>query len=70
MPRRPTSWPPRLPTSRCWTPPLWGRRRRSNTMRLLSTLVAWADELGRDDIVRLLTTDLNEEKAARTLAAL
>ena len=34
-------------------------------MRLLSTLVAWADELGRDDIVRLLTTNLNEEKAAR-----
>jgi Domain of unknown function (DUF892) len=28
------------------------------------TLVAWADELGRDDIVRLLTTNLNEEKAA------
>ena len=31
----------------------------------VSTLVAWADELGRDDIVRLLTTNLNEEKAAR-----
>lgn len=28
------------------------------------TLVAWADELGRDDVVRLLTTNLNEEKAA------
>jgi ferritin-like metal-binding protein YciE len=28
------------------------------------TLIAWADELGRDDIVRLLTTNLNEEKAA------
>jgi ferritin-like metal-binding protein YciE len=28
------------------------------------TLIAWADELGRDDIVRLLTTTLNEEKAA------
>ena len=27
-------------------------------------LIAWADELGRDDIVRLLTTNLNEEKAA------
>jgi hypothetical protein len=26
--------------------------------------VAWADELGRDDVVRLLTTNLNEEKAA------
>jgi ferritin-like metal-binding protein YciE len=28
------------------------------------TLVAWADALGRDDVVRLLTTNLNEEKAA------
>jgi ferritin-like metal-binding protein YciE len=28
-------------------------------------LIAWADELGRDDVVRLLTTNLNEEKAAR-----
>src|SRR5947207_4548859 len=28
------------------------------------TLIAWADELGRDEVVRLLTTNLNEEKAA------
>ena len=28
------------------------------------TLVAWADELGRDVMVRLLTTNLNEQKAA------
>ena len=28
------------------------------------TLIAWADELGHDDILRLLTTNLNEEKAA------
>lgn len=28
------------------------------------TLVAWAEQLGRDDAVRLLTTNLNEEKAA------
>src|SRR5262245_36759051 len=28
------------------------------------TLIAWADELGRDDVVRLLTTNLNEKKAA------
>ncbi|HMC90272.1 MAG TPA: ferritin-like domain-containing protein [Gemmataceae bacterium] len=28
------------------------------------TLIAWADELGRDDVVRLLKTNLNEEKAA------
>jgi ferritin-like metal-binding protein YciE len=27
-------------------------------------LIAWADELGHDDVVRLLTTNLNEEKAA------
>ena len=28
------------------------------------TLIAWAEALGHDDIVRLLTTNLNEEKAA------
>jgi ferritin-like metal-binding protein YciE len=35
-----------------------------NELPLYGTLIAWADELGRDDIVRLLTTTLNEEKAA------
>jgi ferritin-like metal-binding protein YciE len=30
------------------------------------TLIAWAEELGHDDIIRLLTTNLNEEKAANT----
>jgi hypothetical protein len=33
------------------------------------TLIAWADELGRDDVVRVLTTNLNEEKAADKAAA-
>jgi ferritin-like metal-binding protein YciE len=33
-------------------------------MARYGTLIAWAEELGRDDIVRLLTTNLNEEKAA------
>jgi ferritin-like metal-binding protein YciE len=28
------------------------------------TLIAWADELGHDDVIRLLTSNLNEEKAA------
>jgi ferritin-like metal-binding protein YciE len=28
------------------------------------TLIAWAEQLGHDDLVRLLTTNLNEEKAA------
>jgi len=28
------------------------------------TLIAWADTLGHDDIIRLLNTNLNEEKAA------
>jgi ferritin-like metal-binding protein YciE len=28
------------------------------------TLIAWAETLGHDDIVRLLNTNLNEEKAA------
>jgi ferritin-like metal-binding protein YciE len=30
------------------------------------TLIAWAEALGHDDVVRLLTTNLNEEKAANT----
>jgi ferritin-like metal-binding protein YciE len=30
------------------------------------TLIAWAEELGHGDVVRLLTTNLNEEKAANT----
>jgi ferritin-like metal-binding protein YciE len=28
------------------------------------TIIAWAEELGHDEILRLLTTNLNEEKAA------
>jgi ferritin-like metal-binding protein YciE len=30
------------------------------------TAIAWAEELGHDDVVRFLTTNLNEEKAANT----
>ena len=30
------------------------------------TLIAWAEELGHDEIVRFLTTNLNEEKVANT----
>jgi ferritin-like metal-binding protein YciE len=30
------------------------------------TLIAWAEELDHDEIVRLLNTNLNEEKAANT----
>ena len=30
------------------------------------TRIAWAEELGHDEIVRFLTTNLNEEKAANT----
>jgi ferritin-like metal-binding protein YciE len=30
------------------------------------TLIAWAEELGHSDVTRLLTTNLNEEKAADT----
>lgn len=30
------------------------------------TLIAWAEQLGHDETVRLLTTNLNEEKAANT----
>jgi ferritin-like metal-binding protein YciE len=33
-------------------------------MARYGTLIAWADELGRDNIVRLLTTNLKEERAA------
>src|SRR4029079_3823646 len=31
---------------------------------LYGTLIAWAESLGHDDIIRLLNTNLNEEKAA------
>jgi ferritin-like metal-binding protein YciE len=30
------------------------------------TLIAWAEELSHDEIVRFLTTNLNEEKAANS----
>ncbi len=30
------------------------------------TLIAWAEQLGHEEIVRFLTTNLNEEKAANT----
>jgi ferritin-like metal-binding protein YciE len=30
------------------------------------TLIAWAKELGHDEIARFLTTNLNGEKAANT----
>lgn len=33
-------------------------------MARYGTLIAWADELGRHNVVRLLTTNFNEEKAA------
>lgn len=33
-------------------------------MARYGTLIAWADELGHDNVVRLLTTNFNEEKAA------
>jgi ferritin-like metal-binding protein YciE len=33
-------------------------------MARYGTLIAWAESLGHDDIVRFLTTNLNEEKAA------
>ena len=33
-------------------------------MARYGTLIAWARELGHDEVVRFLTTNLNEEKAA------
>jgi len=33
-------------------------------MARYDTLIAWAEALGHDDIIRLLTTNLNEEKDA------
>ena len=35
-------------------------------MSRYGTLIAWAEALGHDEIVRFLTTNLNEEKAANT----
>ena len=34
------------------------------------TLIAWAEALGHDDIIRLLNTTLNEEKAADKIFAI
>ena len=45
--------------------PSWQRRRASSTTKC-AALIAWAEELGHDNIVRFLTTSLNEEKAANT----
>jgi ferritin-like metal-binding protein YciE len=33
-------------------------------MARYGTLIAWAEAIGHDDIIRLLNTNLNEEKAA------
>jgi ferritin-like metal-binding protein YciE len=33
-------------------------------MARYGTLIAWAEAIGHDDIIRLLSTNLNEEKAA------
>ncbi|MGY3105073.1 ferritin-like metal-binding protein YciE [Bradyrhizobium sp. LM3.4] len=35
--------------------------------RRYGMLIAWAEELGHDHIVRFLTTNLNEAKAANTV---
>jgi ferritin-like metal-binding protein YciE len=35
-------------------------------MARYGTLIAWAEALGHDEIVRFLTTNLNEERAANT----
>ena len=42
--------------------------KRWNTMRWCryGTLIAWAEVVGHEDIVRFLTTNFNEEKAANT----
>jgi len=39
-------------------------------MARYGTLIAWSEALGHDDIIRLLTTNLNEEKAAGPSVAL
>ena len=58
--------PARSPTRKCWTPRSWAPRNRSKHYEIAryGTLIAWAESLGRDDVIRLLTTNLNEEKAA------
>jgi ferritin-like metal-binding protein YciE len=63
--RRPTRPPVRSTTRRCSTRPSWRTPRRSNTI-CYGSLTPWAEELGHDDIVRFLTTNLNEEKATNT----
>ena len=42
------------------------RPTREEAMEAVRTLIAWAEKLGHDEVVRFLNTNLNEEKAANT----
>ena len=52
----------------CLTPASAQMRRRPEHYEIsrYGTLVAWAEQLGHEDIVRLLNTNLNEDKATNT----
>ena len=45
---------------------IYTRRRSEHCGARYGTLIAWAEELGHEDIVRFLTANLNEEKAANS----
>jgi hypothetical protein len=56
--------PRHLPAVDFW--PAFDATRGSGTAIFQSSLISWPEEHGHDDIVRFLTTNLNEEKAANT----
>jgi len=64
--RRPTKWRARSTTSRCLTPRSSGSAQAIQHYEIsrYGTLIAWAQELGDDNVVALLNANLKEEKAA------
>ena len=56
--------PVKSTTSGCLMPRLSETLKPSSTTKMCryGTLIAWAEELGHDEIVRFLTTNLDEEK--------
>jgi ferritin-like metal-binding protein YciE len=64
--RRPKKWRTRSTTSRCLTPRSSGGAQAIQHYEIsrYGTLIAWAQELDRDNLVALLNANLKEEKAA------
>ena len=64
--RKLTASPVRLRTKKCSMPPLSAAHKPSSTNEIsrYGTLIAWAEELGHDNVLPLLNANLKEEKAA------